>query len=258
VPTDRKPGSAKQAAARRRIEEKRAAEAAARARAERRRRTLIGGVVGGVLLVVAVVALIVVQSGRTATSVNAAVPAHTVDHGTTIVVGSSTAPVTVDLYEDFQCPNCKAFEDQSGQTLTQLVTDGTVQAHYHGMAFLDTSANGKYSTRALNAAAAVTDAAGTDAFKKFHDLLYANQPPEGGKGLSDDQLVQYATQAGASSDKVAQEIRGLTYGDWVKNVTDQASKDGVTGTPTVLVDGKTLSDLSPDGLTAAVQAAKAG
>ena len=52
------------------------------------------------------------------------------------------------------------------------------------------------------------------------------------------------------------EIKDLTYGDWVKKVTDQASKDGVTGTPTVLVKGKVLADLSPAGLTAAVNAAK--
>jgi protein-disulfide isomerase len=240
------------------MEEKRAAEAAARARAERRRRSVVGAVVAAVLVVVAVVAVIVVQSGRTTTSANAAVPSGTADHGTTIVVGSADAPVTVDLYEDFQCPNCKAFEDTSGATLAQLVADGKVQAHYHGMAFLDTSANGAYSTRALNAAAAVVDTAGAEAFQRFHDLLFANQPAEGGSGLTDDQLVAYAAQAGASSETVQQDIRDRTYGDWVKNVTDQASKDGVTGTPTVLVGGQKLADLSPDGLTAAVQAEQAG
>jgi protein-disulfide isomerase len=258
VPTDPTAVRSKRAAARRRIEEKRAAEAAARARARRRQRSLVGGVVAAVLLVVAVVVGIVVQTGRTATSADAAVPANTVDDGTTVVVGSTAAPVTVDIYEDFQCPNCKAFEDATGPTLAQLTADGTVQAHVHGMAFLDTSANDRYSTRALNAAAAVVDAAGPDAFETFHDLLFAHQPAEGGSGLTDDQLVDYAAQAGAGTPAVEQAIRNLTYGDWVKQVTDQASKDGVTGTPTVLVAGQELADLSPDGLTAAVEAAQAG
>ena len=57
-----------------------------------------------------------------------------------------------------------------------------MQAHYHPMAFLDTATNNRYSTRALNAAAAVLDAAGPTAFQKFHDLLYANQPPETATG----------------------------------------------------------------------------
>ena len=247
------PAEATRRSNRERIAARRAAEAAAKARAERRRRNLIAGIVAGVVVLVVLVAVILVQTHRTSTSPTAATPAN-VD-GTSIVVGSATAPVTVDLYEDFQCPNCKAFEDQTGKTLAQLVADGTVQAHYHGMAFLDTSANDQYSTRALNAAAAVVSAAGPDAFQTFHDLLFANQPPESGNGLSDDQLVQYANQAGATGATVEQAIRNLTYGDWVKKSTDQASKDGVTGTPTVFVDGKKLDDLSAAGLTAAVNAA---
>jgi protein-disulfide isomerase len=241
---------------RERIAARRAAEAAARARAERRRRTLLGGAVAAVIVLVALVAVIVLQTQRTATSAGAAVPANTVD-GTVIAVGSADAPVTVDLYEDFQCPTCKAFEDESGSTLAQLVAAGTVQARYHGMAFLDTSANDAYSTRALNAAAVVA-AAGPEAFQKFHDLLYANQPAEGGSGLTDEQLIEYAGQAGATGSTVQAQIHDRTYGDWVKKATDQASKDGVTRTPTVFVDGAELADLSVDGLTAAVTAAQAG
>lgn len=250
-------GSAKRNAAQRRIAEKRAAEAAARAHAERRRRSLIGGAVAVVVVVIAVVIGIVVQTQRSSTSATARVPAHTADGGNVVVVGKATAPVTVDLYEDLQCPNCKAFEDTTGQTLAQLVAAGTVQAHYHPMAFLDNATNNRYSTRALNAAAAVVDAAGGDAFQKFHDLLYANQPPETGSGLSDAQLIAYAHQVGATGANVDAEIKDLTFGDWVKKVTDQASKDGVNQTPTVLVKGKALKDLSPAGLTAAVTAAQA-
>ena len=251
------PADTTRRANRERLAARRAAEAAARARAERRRRTVLGGVVAAVALLVALVAVFVVQTQRTSTSADAAVPPNVVD-GTVIAVGSADAPVTVDLYEDFQCPNCKAFEDQTGGTLAEFVADGSVQAHYHGMAFLDTSANDQYSTRALNAAAVVLATAGPDAFQTFHDLLYAHQPEEGGSGLSDDRLVQYAAQAGATGTSVEQDIRDLTYGDWVHQATDQASKDGVTGTPTVFVGGKDLADLSPAGLTAAVSSAQAG
>jgi protein-disulfide isomerase len=232
---------------------RRAAEAAARARAERNRRTVLGAIAGGVVVLVALVVVILVQTNRASTSATAATPAHVT--GSAIVVGSASAPVTVDLYEDLQCPNCKNFEDASGKTLAQLVAAGTVQAHYHPMAFLDNATNNKYSTRALNAAAAVLDSAGTAAFQTFHDLLYAHQPPESGTGLTDAQLIAYAHQAGATSATVDSAIKNLTFGDWVKKETDQASKDGVTATPTVLVKGKTLSDLSPAGLTAAVTAA---
>jgi protein-disulfide isomerase len=238
---------------RERIAARRAAEAATRARAERRRRSVWAGIAAGVVVLVALVVVIVVQTQRTTPSATATVPANA--DGTVISVGSADAPVTVDLYEDFQCPNCKAFEDQSGATLAQLVADGTVRARYHGMAFLDTAANGNYSTRALNAAAVVLNTAGPAAFQTFHDLLFANQPAEGGTGLTDDQLAEYAAQAGATGGEVLAQIKGLTYADWVTSAEDQASKDGVTGTPTVLVAGQKLDDLSVAGLTAAVTAA---
>jgi protein-disulfide isomerase len=250
------PADTRRRSNRERLAARRAAEAAARARAERRRRTVLGGIAAAFAVLVAVVVVIVVQTQRTAPSADAAVPANA--DGTVISLGSADAPVAVDVYEDFQCPNCQAFADETGSTLAQLVADGTVQARYHGMAFLDTSANDQYSTRALNAAAAVVAAAGPEAFQTFHDLLFANQPPEGGSGLTDDQLVQYAAQAGAEGSAVERAIRDLTYGDWVKTATDEASKDGVTGTPTVVVDGQELADLSPGGLTAAVSVAAAG
>ena len=241
---------------RERLAARRAAEEVARARAERLRLTIGGGMTAAVAVLVALVVVIVVQTHRTSTSATAAVPANAA--GTEIVVGSATAPVTVDLYEDFQCPNCKAFEASTGQSLAQLVAAGTVQARYHGMAFLDTSANDEYSTRALNAAAVVLATAGPDAFQTFHDLLYANQPAEGGSGLTDEQLIEYAGQAGATGSTVQAQIDDLTYRDWVTKATDQASRDGVTGTPTVFVDGTTLADDSAAGLTAAVAAAQAG
>jgi protein-disulfide isomerase len=263
VPADTKrggqnPPGSKRAAARRRIEEKRAAEAAARAREARRRRTLIGGIAAAVVVIVALVVVFAVQSHRTSTSANAPVPAHTIDKGLVIPVGQAGAPVTVNLYEDLQCPNCKAFEAESGSTLDRLVAQGKVVLHYHPMSFLDSSANQSFSSRALNAAAVVLNAAGDQAFKKFHDLIYAHQTPETGPGMTDAQIIEYAQQAGAGGPQVASAIKDMKYADWVKKVTDQASKDGVTGTPTVIIGGSQVQDLSPSGITAAVKAASNG
>ncbi|SCX37704.1 Protein-disulfide isomerase [Klenkia marina] len=251
----------KKEAARQRIAAKRAAEAAAQAAERRRTRVRIGGAVGAVLVVIAVVVTIVVQTSRSSVAADAARPGNTSagGNGYTFTVGQADAPVTVDLYEDFQCPVCKQFEDAAGPTLEQLATAGTVKIVHHGMAFLDSAQNDDYSTRALNAAAVVASTAGPEAYETFHDLLYANQPDErDGAGLTDDQLVAFAQQAGATGEDVGTDITDLVYGEWVKGATEQASKDGVTSTPTILVDGTTLTDRTAAGLTAAVQAAQRG
>jgi protein-disulfide isomerase len=246
----------KREAARRRIAEKRAAEERARAQERRRRRAVVGGVVAAVVVVVAVVVVIVVQSARTSTSPDAAVPANTVDGGTAFAVGPADAPVTVDVYEDFLCPACRQFEATAGDTLAGLAAEGTAQVRYHPIAILDRASTDDYSTRALNAAAVVADAAGTEAFHAFHDALFAEQPAEGGPGLTDERLGELAAEAGATGPDVEEAITGLVYEDWTREVTDAASRAGVAGTPTVLVDGAPLQDRSAEGLRAAVAAAQ--
>jgi protein-disulfide isomerase len=255
VPADPSRGRSKKEAARQRIAEKRAAEAQARAAAQRRRRTVVGAVVAAVAVVVAVVVVIVVQTQRTSTSADAAVPAGTVEEGTAVPVGQDGAPVVVDVYEDFQCPACASLEEVTGPTLAELAEGGSITLRYRPIAFLDRASTTDYSTRALNAAGVVLDAAGPDAFAAFHDLLFANQPPEGGTGLSDDELVDHAAEAGATGESVEQGIRELRFEDWAAQITEAASQAGVTGTPTVLVDGEELADRSPEGLRAAVDAA---
>ena len=213
-----------------------------------------------VVVLVVLVVVIVVQTHRTSTPDTAATPAGTVDGGTAVPVGQDAAPVVLDVYEDFQCPICAEFEATVGGTVDGLVSGGQAVVRYHPIAFLDRASTSEYSTRALNAAAVVLDRAGKDAFARLHDLLFAHQPAEGSAGLSDDQLIQYAGQAGATGAEVADGIRNREFEDWTKKVTDASSKAGITGTPTVLVDGTVLdsTQLTPDGLTAAVSAAAAG
>ncbi|WP_116450039.1 DsbA family protein [Blastococcus litoris] len=243
--------------ARQRRDARRAAEEAARAADRRRRRRVLGGVAAAVALVVALVVVIAVQSRRTDTPDTVAAPSGAVDDGTAFRVGPADAAVTVDLYEDFQCPTCRAFEDLSGDTLASLAADGTIALRYRPVAILDRASTDRYSTRALNAAAVVADTAGVEAFVEFHGLLFDRQPAEGGPGLTDDELIELAGQAGATGPEVERGIRDLVFEDWTTSVTDAASRAGLQGTPTIMVDGTPLDlrQATPEGITAAVQAA---
>jgi protein-disulfide isomerase len=142
------------------------------------------------------------------------------------------------MYEDFQCPICKEFEAATGQQVQAAIADGKVKVDYHMVAFLDRASTTNYSSRALNAAMAVLSTAGPEAFLKFHTLAYANQPEEGSAGVPDSTLIDWAVQAGADKSAVTPLINGNVYHQWVVNATDQMSKDGVNGTPTVFINGQ--------------------
>ena len=54
-------------------------------------------------------------------------------HATT----DADAKAVVEVYADFQCPACKQFEDQLGQTVEDLASQGKVKLVYHVKNFLD-------------------------------------------------------------------------------------------------------------------------
>jgi len=208
-------------------------------RRERNRNLLV---VGAVVVAVAIIAVVMVvvssnkdTSGKAVSS--SGTPSNlTSDYG--VAIGKSSAPHTVKIYEDFQCPICAEFEKAVGAKLRAGIADGKVKVDYRMVAFLDRASTTDYSSRALNAAMAVLSTAGTDAFLKFHEIAYANQPEEGSAGVPDSTLVDWAVQAGAQESQVKPLIEGNVYHQWVVNATDQMSKDGVNGTPTVFIDGK--------------------
>ncbi|MHC6219388.1 DsbA family protein [Arthrobacter sp. MMS24-S77] len=160
-------------------------------------------------------------------------------------------PVKVVAYIDFICPVCKNFEATYNQQLTQLRNDGKISLEYRPLGFLDASSTTNYSSRAANAAACVVNSS-PDKYSAFVDLLFARQPAEGSAGLSDNDLKKMATEAGAAN--IDSCVDSKTYRPFVKVVTKEAAVIGVTGTPTVFVEGKQWdgkTDLIADLNTAA-------
>ncbi|GAB3259602.1 DsbA family protein [Kineosporia babensis] len=214
---------------------------------------LVSGIVV-VLVAVIVGSFVLVQNTRRGEAVaDTAAPAN-LGPSNSITQGDDDAPVKVVVYEDFQCPYCAEFEAANREQLTAYVDRGDVQVQYRPIAFLDRASTDQYSTRALNAAAAVFDRA-PESFVDFHNLLFDNQPTEGGAGLSNEQLIDYAAEAGATEPEIASAVRDLTYEGWTARITEQASKEGISGTPTVQVNGTSLESLDAISLKTAVDEA---
>jgi len=165
----------------------------------------------------------------------------------------------VVVYEDFQCPVCQIFEQASGDHLMNLAEDGKITLEYRTIAFLDKASETEYSSRSANAAMCVLEDTGVKKFKKMHDLLYQNQPEEGGEGLPDSKLISFAEEAGAADAKSC--IKKRTYDPWLRDATEASAKNDVEGTPAVRVNGKDVEGKdggavpTPDLLDKAIKAA---
>ncbi|MFS3127828.1 DsbA family protein [Nocardioides sp. Bht2] len=149
-------------------------------------------------------------------------------------VGDPKAPAKIEIFEDFQCPHCRDLEEVMRQDLLDVALSGKAFVVYRPMAFLN-----EYSVQAMNALGVVLDSGDGTAALALHDTLFAKQPS--GSIPSQDWFVEQAVAAGANKSAVAGGIKGLEFKQWVVNATDEASKRGVTGTPTVFVDGKVVS-----------------
>lgn len=235
-----------------------AAAAAKRVRVAIRTAWITGLAVIALLVGISVWSLVGARAGNSNPQVAAGgltVPAVATDSGA-VLIGRADAAVTVTVYADFMCPYCGQFERANGNALADAVDRGTAKLELHPMAFLDDLSSGsKYSTRAANAFVTIANDDPRVALR-FSGLLYANQPGEGSAGLTDTRIAELATQAGATPEVTASFGR-QTYQPWVAKITQQAWDSGVTGTPTVKINGSVFTgDLFTAGpLAAAIDAA---
>jgi protein-disulfide isomerase len=154
-----------------------------------------------------------------------------------VLAGGAGAPVTVEVYFDYICPACGAFEAANGDELDRLMSEGVAQLELRPISFLDETSEGtRYSTRSANAFATVVDGA-PDLAWAFHRALYAEQPEEGTEGLTDDEIAAIATDAGVPGD-VVDRFADATFEQWVAAVTVAAFDSGIQGTPTIKIDGE--------------------
>jgi protein-disulfide isomerase len=199
---------------------------------------------------VAVVAVVVVAGVAVVLINNAAsdpgpAPEAAIVNSETGAISVGDGPDVVATYIDFMCPICNQFEGVYAETLNDLVADGSITLEYHPVAILDRASQGtEYSTRSANAlyCVAVTS---PEAVTPFVSAMYAQQPDEGTPGLTDDEIIAIAKDAGAGD--IASCVTDREYGGFVTAQTKTLPRDaqGNAGTPTVTFNGERI-DLTGD------------
>ena len=154
-------------------------------------------------------------------------------------LGDSNAKVTIVEFADFRCPFCeKFFTDTLSQIKKDYVDTGKAKFYFRNFAFL-----GDASTFAANAAECAND---QGKFWEMHDYFYKNQPSESDTSMYNvDTITQTAGTLGLDTNSFKSCLSGKTDDAKVSKDVSDAQAAGVSGTPTLFINGIAIVGAQP-------------
>ncbi len=159
--------------------------------------------------------------------------------------GNANAKVMLEEYGDYQCPPCgalfpelKKLEKEYGDQMRFVFRHYPLQGHKHA-----------------RTAAHAAEAAGLQGhFWEMHDIIYQNQliwtPAEDARPL----FIQYARDLKLDVDRFTRDLDSPAVAARVTADYDRGSALGVTGTPTLFMNGRQMNPnaVTPEGLRMAL------
>jgi protein-disulfide isomerase len=148
-------------------------------------------------------------------------------------LGREGAPVTIQLYEDFQCPACGMFARETlPEVVERHVEPGDAKLVSETLVFI-----GPDSVPAARAAFA---AGQQDRYWQYAALLFENQGAENSGYVTDEFLTDLARQTEGLDVNEWNEARQNSFEKELLAAQQRAEEDGVNSTPSLVVSG-------PDG-----------
>ena len=173
-----------------------------------------------------------------------------IDYKSQPYLGEKSAPVQIVEFGDYKCPVCKTFEEQFFPSIqSELIDTGKAQFYFMNYSFINVD-----STRSAKFAETVYQELGNETFWKFHELLFDKQPDdlkyEKEDVFTDKFLEETLTAVATDKDvkKVVTSFKAEKSEDqWNKDM-ELADELGVTGTPSLFVNGKKFEGNTIDDL----------
>lgn len=168
------------------------------------------------------------------------------------LLGNPSAPVLIVEFADYQCPFCGSFSrDIEPKIIDTYIKAGKARLVYRNFAFL-----GQESEWAALAARCAWE---QDKFWQYHDYLYRHQQGENGGAFSRENLKRFARDLGLDPVRFGTCLDGDKYLTAVRKDTADGQSFGVTGTPTVFINGSPLVGALPwEQFQSAIDSALAG
>jgi protein-disulfide isomerase len=146
-------------------------------------------------------------------------------------LGDATAPVTLEVYADFQCPACGQFDRTTLREIEdKYVNNGKLKVVFNHYAFI-----GEESTRAAEASECAND---QGKFWEYAETLFNNQAGENQGAFNDAKLEGFAQQLGLNMDQYRQCMTNRPHLSKIQTSTQNGSARGVNSTPTLFVNGQ--------------------
>jgi protein-disulfide isomerase len=158
-------------------------------------------------------------------------------------LGDPDAPVVIEEFSDFQCPFCRRFHDETfAQIVDEYVRTGRVYFVYRHFPIVDRNDPAQESH---TAAVAAICAGRQNRFWEYQDVLFANQNGENIGDYTERRLQAMAETIGLDMQAydacyASQDARAAVAADALF-----ASQNGLSSTPSFLINGKTLLGAQP-------------
>lgn len=155
------------------------------------------------------------------------------------IQGKSDAKVKIVAFEDDRCPFCQQFmENTMPQIIKDYVDTGKAQVSFRDYAFLGAS-----STLAANANGCANE---QGKFWDWINYMFKNQPSETDTSMyTNDNLASIAGQLGMDTTQFSNCMTSNKYAKQAAQDLADGQKVGVSGTPTIFVNGTPLVGAQP-------------
>jgi len=159
-------------------------------------------------------------------------------------IGPATAPITIVMFSDYQCPACS----RTHPVLKRVMADfpGKVRLVVRDYPLENIHSN------AFNAALAANAAAKQGKFTEYAEKLYATQD-----SLDKASLVKFATELGLNAKQFEIDFSDAAATAEIKQDQADGESHGVNSTPTVFVNGVKVPSISASAFRRAIERALA-
>lgn len=154
--------------------------------------------------------------------------------------GSDNAPVTIHLYTDFSCPICAQFERENLPKFKELADQGDVRIVWHNFTIFASDYSSDLPARASLAAAR------QGKLWEYAQAVYANLgDPQGHPSYTNEGIIEEARKLGLDMVTFEKDYKDPAIAAEVETEYKNATKLGLSGTPTIFIGNAYLSGNLP-------------